>query len=73
MLIWYQLTHKDQTVDATPYKLPGKDTLTNTKHIIQQNNFTNTNLHTIGKQLTRLEKQIQKTPAQLAKWRRGMV
>jgi len=60
-----QLTHKDQTVDAAPYKLPGEDTLTNTKHIIQQNNFTNTNLHTIGKQLTRLEKQIQKTLAQL--------
>jgi len=29
-----QLTHKDQTIDATPYKLPGEDTLTNTKHII---------------------------------------
>uniref|UniRef100_A0A2K1X4I2 DUF7588 domain-containing protein n=1 Tax=Populus trichocarpa TaxID=3694 RepID=A0A2K1X4I2_POPTR len=29
-----QLTHKDQTVDAAPYKLPGEDTLTNTKHII---------------------------------------
>ena len=26
-----QLTHKDQTVDAAPYKLPGEDTLTNTK------------------------------------------
>jgi hypothetical protein len=59
-----QLTHKDQPVDAAPYKLPGEDTLTNTKHIIQQNNFTNTNLHTISKQLTKLEKQIQKTPAQ---------
>jgi len=57
-----QLTHKDQTVDASPYKLPGEDTLTNTKHIIQQNNFTNTNLNTIGKQFTRLEKQIQKNP-----------
>jgi hypothetical protein len=57
-----QLTHKDQTVDATPYKFLGEDTLTNTKHIIQQNNFTNINLHTIGKQLTRLEKQIQKNP-----------
>jgi hypothetical protein len=58
-----QLSHKDQTVDAAPYKLPGEDTLTNTKYIIQQNNFTNTNLHTIGKQLTRLEKKIQKNPA----------
>jgi hypothetical protein len=58
-----QLTHKDQTVDAALYKLPVEDTLTNTKHIIQQNNFTNTNLNTIGKQLTRLEKQIQKNPS----------
>ena len=41
-----QLNHKDQTVDAAPYKIPGDDTLTNTKHIIQQNNFTNTNLNT---------------------------
>jgi len=57
-----QLTYKDQTVDTAPYKLPGEDTLTNTKHIIQQNNFTNTNLHTIGKQLTILEKQMQKNP-----------
>ena len=59
-----QLTHKDQTVDAALYKLPGEDTLTNTKHIIQQNNFRNTNLHTIGKQLTRLKKHIQKNPVQ---------
>jgi hypothetical protein len=60
-----QLTHKDQTVDAASYKLHGEDTFTNTKHIIQQNNFTNINLHTIGKQLTRLEKQIQKNPVHL--------
>jgi len=58
-----QLSHKNQTVDAAPYKLPSEDTLTNTKHTIQQNNFINTNLHTIGKQLTRLEKQIKKNPA----------
>jgi hypothetical protein len=57
-----QLSHRDQTINVAPYKLPGEDTLTSTKHIIQQNNFTNTNLHSIGKQLTRLEKQIQKNP-----------
>jgi len=28
-----QLTHKDQTVDATPYKLPGEDTLTQIPNI----------------------------------------
>jgi len=56
-----QITHNNQTVDAAPYKLPSDDTLSNTKHIINQNNFTNTNLSTIGKQLTRLEKQIHRT------------
>ena len=56
-----QITHNNQTVDAAPYKLPSDDTLSNTKHIINQNNFTNTNLSTIGKQLTHLEKQIQRT------------
>jgi len=56
-----QLNHKDQTIDAAPYKIPDDDTLINTKHIIQQNNFTNTNLNTLGKQLTWLEKQIQRT------------
>ena len=34
---------------------------TNTKYIIQQNNFTNTNLNTIGKQLTIIEKHIKKS------------
>jgi len=56
-----QITHNNQTVDVAPYKLPSDDTLFNTKHIIHQNNFTNTNLNTLGKQLTRLEKQIQRT------------
>jgi hypothetical protein len=56
-----QITHNNQIVDAAPYKLPSDDTLSNTKHIIHQNNFTNTNLNTLGKQLTRLEKQIQRT------------
>jgi len=56
-----QITHNNQTVDAAPYKLPSDDTFSNTKHIINQNNFTNTNLNTLGKQLTRLEKHIQRT------------
>jgi hypothetical protein len=56
-----QITHNNQTVDAAPYKLPSDDTLSNTKHIINQNNFTNTNLNTLGKQLTRLEKHIKRT------------
>jgi len=56
-----QITHNNQTVEAAPYKLSTNDTLSNTKHIINQNNFTNTNLNTLGKQLTRLKKQIQRT------------
>jgi hypothetical protein len=56
-----QITHNHQTVDTAPYKLPSDDTLSNTKHIINQNNFTNTNLNTLEKQLTQLEKQIQRT------------
>jgi hypothetical protein len=60
-----QITHNNQTVDAAPYKLPSDDTFSNTKHIINQNNFTNTNLNTLGKQLTRLEKQIQRTTISL--------
>jgi hypothetical protein len=47
-----QITHNNQTIDAAPYKLPGDDTLSNIKHIIHQNNFTNTNLNSIVKQLT---------------------
>ena len=56
-----QITHNNQTIEAAPYKFCIDDTLSNTKHIINQNNFTNTNLNTLGKQLTRLEKQIQRT------------
>jgi hypothetical protein len=33
----------------------------NTKHIIEQKNLTDTNLNTISKQSTKIEKQIQKT------------
>jgi hypothetical protein len=60
-----QITHNNQAVEAAPYKLSTDDTLSNTKHIINQNNFTNTNLNTLGKQLTRLEKQIQRTTTSL--------
>jgi hypothetical protein len=55
-----KIQHKDQTVEVAPYKIPSEDIITNTKHIIQQNNFTNTKLNTLNKQLTKIEKQIQK-------------
>ncbi|KAH9723118.1 hypothetical protein KPL70_006982 [Citrus sinensis] len=49
-------------IRASPYKIPKpNDTDANLSSIIQQNNFCNTNLNTIGKQLTRIENQFQKS------------
>ncbi|KAH9679453.1 hypothetical protein KPL71_026141 [Citrus sinensis] len=49
-------------VRASPYKIPKpNDPEINLSSIIQQNNFCNTNLNTIGKQLTRLENQFQQS------------
>ncbi|KAH9750397.1 hypothetical protein KPL71_013864 [Citrus sinensis] len=48
-------------IRASPYKIPKpNDSDTNLSSIIQQNNFCNTNLNTIGKQLTRIENHFQK-------------
>ncbi|KAG5233040.1 polyprotein [Salix suchowensis] len=51
-----QLELQNQPVEATPYKLPSDNTLTNTKHIINQNNFTNRNLGTLNKPFTNSRK-----------------
>ncbi|KAH9786551.1 hypothetical protein KPL71_010298 [Citrus sinensis] len=49
-------------IRASPYKIPKpNDTDANLSSIIQQNNFCNTDLNTIGKQLTMIENQIQKS------------
>ncbi|KAH9659331.1 hypothetical protein KPL70_023821 [Citrus sinensis] len=49
-------------IRASPYKIPKpNDTDANLSSIIQQNNFCNTNLNTIGKQLTRTKNQFQKS------------
>ncbi|KAH9686387.1 hypothetical protein KPL70_014334 [Citrus sinensis] len=49
-------------IRTSPYKiLKPNDSEANLSSIIQQNNFCNTNLNTIGKQLTRIENQIQKS------------
>ncbi|KAH9800593.1 hypothetical protein KPL71_000725 [Citrus sinensis] len=49
-------------IRASPYKIPKpNDSEANLSSIIQQNNFCNTNLNTIGKQLTRIENQFQKS------------
>jgi hypothetical protein len=47
----FKIPHNSQTVDAAPYKNSGEGITTNTKHIIQQNNFTNINLNTIEKKM----------------------
>ncbi|KAH9780477.1 hypothetical protein KPL71_008091 [Citrus sinensis] len=47
-------------IKASPYKIH-KDPETDLDSIIQQNNFCNANLKTIGKQLTRIENQFQKS------------
>ena len=55
-----KVTHFDRTIRASPYKSPNDDDSANIKNIIQQNNFINTHLHTIGDQLARIEQHIQK-------------
>ncbi|KAH9714172.1 hypothetical protein KPL71_020570 [Citrus sinensis] len=47
-------------IRASPYKIPKPNySDANLSSIIQQNNFCNTNLNTIGKQLARIENQFQ--------------
>ncbi|KAH9711537.1 hypothetical protein KPL71_019777 [Citrus sinensis] len=47
-------------IRASPYKIPKpNDSDANLSSIIQQNNFCNTNLNTIGKQVTRIENHFQ--------------
>ena len=49
-------------IRASPYKIPKpNDSDANLSTIIQQNNFCNANLNTLGKQLTRIENQFQKS------------
>ena len=47
----------DETIDACPYKKPQDSDAQNLKNIVVQNNFTNAHLHSIGKQLSRIEGQ----------------
>ncbi|ESQ30737.1 hypothetical protein EUTSA_v10012334mg, partial [Eutrema salsugineum] len=49
-------------IEAIPFKRPQDDDKTNIKNIIVQNNFSSTNLGTIGKQLDRIKKSIQNQP-----------
>ena len=53
-------SHGNSEIPAAPFKLPqDNDDSKNLKHIVLQNNFSNINLQTIGKQLTRIETKIQ--------------
>ena len=45
-------------IPATPFKIPKEDS--GFKPVIEQNNFTNQSLHTIGKQLDKIETKIDK-------------
>ncbi|KAH9685968.1 hypothetical protein KPL70_014177 [Citrus sinensis] len=47
-------------IKTSPYKIH-KDPESDLDSIIQQNNFCNANLNTLGKQLTRIESQFQKS------------
>ena len=53
-------SHDNLEIPAAPFKLPqDNDDSKNLKYIVLQNNFSNINLQTIGKQLTRIETKIQ--------------
>ncbi|KAH9752751.1 hypothetical protein KPL71_014830 [Citrus sinensis] len=58
----FTIEHGEPPVEikVSPYKIH-KDPDTDLDSIIQQNNFCNANLNTIGKQLTRIENQFQKS------------
>ena len=47
----------DETIDACPYKKPQDSDAQNLKNIVVHNNFTNAHLHSIGKQLSKIEGQ----------------
>lgn len=49
----------------SPFKVPAENENAGIKKFIEQNNFTNLHLHTIGKQLDRTELSVQKPPSQL--------
>ena len=47
----------DETIDVCLYKKPQDSDAQNLKNIVVQNNFINAHLHSIGKQLSRIEDQ----------------
>jgi hypothetical protein len=53
---------KGVTVKASPFKLPKEDYPDHSKATIEQNNFVNQSLHTIGQQLDRIEERFSSAP-----------
>ncbi|GAV74425.1 hypothetical protein CFOL_v3_17905, partial [Cephalotus follicularis] len=61
-----QINISNRKIQAVPFKLQAENTNTpttinETNKIIEQNNYTNIHLQTIGSQLSRIEAMIQKT------------
>lgn len=54
------MTFKENTLELKPLRMPKEDESKNVKNIFLQNNYTNIHLNTIGTQLVKLDKQIQK-------------
>ena len=52
----FSLPQTKTQIPATPFKLPKEDS--GVKPVIEQNNFTNQSLHTIGRQLDKIETKI---------------
>jgi hypothetical protein len=52
---------KGVSVKASPFKMPKNDCPDDSRAIIEQNNFVNQSLHTIGQQLDRIEEKFSST------------
>jgi hypothetical protein len=52
--------HRTTTVKASPFKVAFENT--NVKKIIEQNNYTNQYLNSIGNQLDKIEENIENKP-----------
>lgn len=58
------ISQKGGELKASPFKIPDEKTLNfslKIEKIIQQNNFINQALHTIGQQLYPIEEKVEKT------------
>ena len=56
------ITHKNTQISASPFKLPGQEE--NNRKIVEQNNYKNQSLITMGKQLDKIKTKIDKLTGQ---------